>query len=180
MWEDCSVTTYSHGKGFTWRAKGTLLEGLRKRTGEVSVSFNVRFGRTPPEPERRLQRMQMRAASMTERFGPMSQQAKEMAAVRATGAREWTAPQLHRAAQYVEESLAPRVSGMMRAGARRIEPDRPQSHRMRNMLIGIFAVAGIAAVGGMLLTRWNAMHGMGEGDVVEPEQLEDMPAPHES
>ncbi len=148
------------------------------------MSFFVRFGRTAPEPEGRLQRMQTRAAGMsagmTERFGPSAQQAREMATQRVMGAREWSAPQLDRAAQYVEQELGPRVSAMLAAGARRIEPPRT-GRRMRNIVIGILAVVGMAAVGGMLLTRWNAMHGMGEGDVVQPEQLESVPprAEHE-
>jgi hypothetical protein len=119
--------------------------------------------------------MQMRAAGMAERFAPMSHQARDMAATRTIGAREWTAPQLDRAAHYFEDSLAPRVSGMLSASARRIEPAPSAGHRMRNMLVGIFALVGLAAVCGMVMTRRNAMRGMGEGDVVEPEQLQTVP-----
>jgi hypothetical protein len=141
------------------------------------VSFFVRFGGTP-EPEGRLRRMQARAggmsAGMADRFGPSAQHAREMAAQRMMGAREWSAPQLHRAARYVEEDLGPRVGSMLTAGARRIEPART-GRRTRNIVIGLCAVAGVAVVAGVLATRWNAMHGMGEGDVVQPEQFESIP-----
>lgn len=141
------------------------------------MSFFVRFGSTP-EPDGRFRRLRARAngmsTGMAERFGPATHSAKTMAAERVMGAREWSAPQLDRAAQYVEHDLAPRVSSMLAAGARRIEPPR-RSRRTRNIVIGMCAMAGVAVAAGILATRWNAMHGIGEGDVVQPEQFESTP-----
>jgi len=87
-----------------------------------------------------------------------------MAEIRILDARGWTAPHFHRAAHFVDTSMAPRISAMLTSTARRIEPTRP-NHRARTMALsalGIMVVA--AAVGAATARRRSQM-----AELLEPE-----------
>lgn len=124
------------------------------------MSFVMKFNRTRPASERyqRLHRMQERArlgaVLAAEQLGPAALRARQVAEEQMLGARRLTAPQLKRAAEYVEEEFAPRLSGILSAAAQRIEPPRLPSHRMRNVVLGVLAVAGVIGIAGAVLTRW--------------------------
>lgn len=82
-----------------------------------------------------------------------------MATARMLAARGWTAPQLSRAAgyvdmlaHYIDRSMAPRVSGWLNETAHWVEPPRP-SHRARNVALGLIGVAMAAGMAGMAATR---------------------------
>jgi len=87
-----------------------------------------------------------------------------MAAVRIMDARGWTAPKFHRAAHFVDASMAPRISAILTGTARRIEP-RPPSRRMGRMALGTLGILVVlGAVGAATVRRRNQM-----ADLLEPE-----------
>jgi hypothetical protein len=93
------------------------------------------------------------ATRTAEQVGPAARQAREVAAARILVARRWSAPRLDQAARYVEADLGPRMSSFLESTARRVEPAKPRSTRVRNtamMMLGIVAAMGIA---GALATR---------------------------
>lgn len=92
------------------------------------------------------------------RIVPVTRHAREVAAYRLLDAREWSAPRLERAADYVETELGPRVGSLLTRTARKVEPSRP-SHRSRNATLMMLAAIGLAGVLGALMTRRNAMTG---------------------
>lgn len=105
---------------------------------------------------RQLQQTARQSASMAaERVGPLAARSREYAAERVLQARRWSAPRLERAAGYVEQDLAPRLSAWLNDTARRIEPPAP-ADRPRNT--GLLVLAAIAALGaaGAAMTRRNA------------------------
>lgn len=106
-----------------------------------------------------LRSMQMakgRAAYTAERFGPASRRARRVAGERMLDARQWTAPQLDRAAGYVEQELGPRLSAMLAATARRVEPPR-RGRRIRTAALVAVGAIGVVGIAGALLTRYKLM-----------------------
>jgi hypothetical protein len=79
-------------------------------------------------------------------------------------ARGWTAPQFHRAAHFVDASMAPRISAILTGTARRIEPTR-QNRRMSRMALGTLGILVLlGAVGAATVRRRSQM-----ADLLEPE-----------
>ncbi|REE97371.1 hypothetical protein [Thermomonospora umbrina] len=123
----------------------------------------------------RLNRMQeaarQGAGTAVERIGPAAQRSREYAADRMLDARGWGAPRLERAAGYVEQDLAPRVSAFLADTAHRIEPPKPQ-RRARNA--GLVMLATVAALGmaGAAMTRKNAEQSHSE-HAAEPSPVDD-------
>jgi hypothetical protein len=68
-------------------------------------------------------------------------------------ARMWTAPRLDRMGRGLEQRVAPRMSAMMTAAARRIEPARPRRRRWPVLAAGVMVVAGGSAVAVLLRRR---------------------------
>jgi hypothetical protein len=111
-------------------------------------------------------RVQLGGQRTAERFAPVADQARMMAndrvedarfwaADRVMDARGWTAPRIVRAARYVQEDLGPRVSEMLIATARRVEP--PRRRRSRQMMMGFVIVGGLAgAMAAMMAARRSA------------------------
>ena len=58
--------------------------------------------------------------------------------------RAWAAPQVERAGQVLQDSLAPRVSAMLSSAARRLEPAKSSRRRWRK-LVGISALTAAAS-----------------------------------
>ncbi len=58
--------------------------------------------------------------------------------------RAWAAPQIERTGQVLQDKVAPKVSGLLSAAARRVEPGKPPGRRWR-MLSGISVVMTAAA-----------------------------------
>lgn len=140
------------------------------------MSLTQRIRRKPQVKinNRRLQRMQQQtrvgATRAAERIGPTAGQAREIATERVTLARQWSAPKLERAGRFVESDLAPRVNSMLSSTARRVEPARAKSRRVRK--IAMVMIAGLLAVGaiGALVSKRNAANeSQPEEDVAESE-----------
>jgi hypothetical protein len=137
------------------------------------VSTNIHIRRKPQIEvgRERLYRMQEQAQHgvtyAADRIGPASQHAREVAADRLLDAREWSAPQLERAAAYVESELGPRISAFLFSTARRVQPTRP-NRRSRNAALIMLALVGLAGAAGAMATRWNSMPTMRSDDMAEP------------
>ncbi|GAB3206252.1 hypothetical protein ACQEU5_08825 [Marinactinospora thermotolerans] len=101
------------------------------------------------ETEAALARLQEIARERAERLGPYADQARDTALLRINQARGWTAPRLETAAQRVEDTVAPRVAGLLSAAAHKVEPVAVRKRRFpRSLLIvGTGAVAAVLAYG---------------------------------
>jgi hypothetical protein len=75
---------------------------------------------------------------------PLARKAGAEAKRQADKTRSWAAPHLERAGQAVQESIAPRVSSLLSAAARRLEPATPRRPRWPK-LIGASAVTAAAS-----------------------------------
>jgi hypothetical protein len=76
---------------------------------------------------------------------PLARNAGVAAKHRADRARGWAAPQVDKASQAVQDSLAPKVSSLLSAAARRLEPDKPQRQPQRwRKVAGVSATTAAA------------------------------------
>jgi hypothetical protein len=92
-----------------------------------------------------------RARQAAARLQPAASQAMPLAKSAGTAAkrqadrtRAWAAPQVERAGQVVQDSVAPKVSSLLSAAARRLEPEKPRRSRWRKVA-GISAAAAAAS-----------------------------------
>jgi hypothetical protein len=99
------------------------------------------------------------ARRATKQVTPLARSSRQTAERGVYRARVWAAPRVERAGQALEERVAPKVSGMLAATARRMEP-APPKHRRRwpKALagIGMLAAAGAAAVAAWRSRRGSA------------------------
>ncbi|SET77885.1 hypothetical protein [Nonomuraea wenchangensis] len=96
-------------------------------------------------------RVKTRAVNTGQRMSPMAGQAKMAATHRIEDARSWAAPRLESAAHGIEDQVAPYVSSMLTAAARKIEPARTRSRRWP-MLVLMTGLA-VGAMGYMAYRR---------------------------
>src|SRR5258707_14515044 len=109
-----------------------------------------------------------KASSPWDRAGRAAAQVKPVAAqlkplARSTGAaarrrvhktRAWAAPQVEHAGQVLQDSVAPRVSALLSAAARRLEPAKPPRRRWRKLAgVAILATAAGAVAAIVLRNR---------------------------
>jgi hypothetical protein len=59
--------------------------------------------------------------------------------------RAWTAPQIKRSGQTLEDTVAPKLSAVLAAAAQRIEPAKPRERHLRK-IVGLSLLAAAAAV----------------------------------
>jgi hypothetical protein len=136
------------------------------------VSLQLKFRRKPlaaGKYSQRLNRAQEAAqtggARAAERIGPAAQRAREVAALRITDARRWTAPRLERTAHYVETELGPKVGSMLNTTAHKVRPAKAGGKR-RAVALVLLVVGGVASTLGALARRRNgAAGGMEDQDV---------------
>ncbi|MBQ1083347.1 MULTISPECIES: hypothetical protein [unclassified Nocardiopsis] len=108
------------------------------------------------EAEASLARLQDLAKEQADRFGPYADQARDQAALRLLQARGWTAPRLETAALRVEDTVAPRVAGLLTTAAQRIDP-KPTRRGLRLLRRGNrrvprgVLIGGAAVVGGVIV-----------------------------
>jgi len=87
------------------------------------------------------------ARRMAAQVRPLARSTGAAAARRVRTTRAWAAPQVERAGQVLQDSVAPRISALLSAAARRLEPAR-QPRRLWRKLAGgsaLTAAAGAAA-----------------------------------
>lgn len=136
------------------------------------MSLQLKFRRKPlaaGKYSQRLQRAQDAAQTGTaraaERIGPAAQRAREVAALRISDARTWTAPRLERTAHYVENELGPKVGSMLHTTADKVQPAK-NGRKGRMVALILLVVGGVASAVGALARRRNgAATGMEDQDV---------------
>lgn len=121
----------------------------------MPITLRNRLGSA--EAEARLSRLQGLARERAERLSPYAAAARENAAERLIQAREWTAPRLETAAQRVEDTVAPRVAGLLTEAAHKVEPKRKRKDAKRRiprtvLILGAGAL-GAAVVYGVIRLR---------------------------
>lgn len=81
---------------------------------------------------------------------PLARKAGAAAKRQADRTRSWAAPQVERAGHVVQDSIAPKISSLLSAAARRVEPAaprRPRWHRLVGASAATAAVSAAAAAG---------------------------------
>jgi hypothetical protein len=93
-----------------------------------------------------------RAREAAAQVKPVAAQLKPLARSTGAGARRrvhntraWAAPQVEHAGQVLQDSVAPKVSALLSAAARRLEPAKPRRGRWRK-LAGVSMLAAAAGV----------------------------------
>ncbi len=112
----------------------------------------------------------MQAAKLADQARPMTRRAARTAKANAGNAAVWAKPAVGRARAWmavraargsvsVQESVSPRVSAMLAATARRLDPPRPRSRRWPKVFAGaVLLAAGAAAAAAMAMrSRQHAM-----------------------
>jgi len=95
----------------------------------------------------------MRARRAAAQLAPLALSARMTAVQGVYGARVWAAPRLERMGQTLQERVAPRMSAMLSATARRIDPVPPRRRRWPLLAAGIIMIAGGGAAAAVLLNR---------------------------
>jgi len=129
---------------------------LRSIEGADDVPITAKRRKARKEAEATLARLQDLAKEQADKFGPYADQARDQAALRLLQARGWTAPRLETAAQRVEDTVAPRVAGLLTTAAQRIDP-KPSRRGLRLLRRGNrrvprgVLIGGAAVVGGVIV-----------------------------
>jgi len=100
----------------------------------------------------------MQAAKLADQAGPVTRRAAAGAAVWAKPKvgrmRAWMAVRAARGSVSVQEDMAPRISAMLAATARRLDPPRPRTRRWPRVFAGTAVLtAGAAAAMAMSIRR---------------------------
>ena len=68
-------------------------------------------------------------------------------------ARAWTAPQVDRTGQVLQDRVAPKVSAMLSSAARRLEPAEPKRRPWRKLAVGSVLTTAASAAAAVVLNR---------------------------
>jgi hypothetical protein len=102
----------------------------------------------------------MQAAKFADRAGPMTRKAAAGAAVWATPrvgrVRAWMAVRAARGSVSMQETVAPRISAMLAATARTLDPPRQRNRRWPKVLAGTAMLAAAAAASMAMAMRRNS------------------------
>jgi hypothetical protein len=98
------------------------------------------------------------ARKAARQMGPTSRQAKKIAAERMTTARDWSAPRIDQAGQYIEREVGPRVNELLHRTAEKVEPAKP-GRRRRGIGATLLLVGGTLGAAGAIATRRNRAAG---------------------
>jgi hypothetical protein len=93
------------------------------------------------------------ARRMAAQVRPLARSTGAAAARRVHKTRAWAAPQVERAGQVLQDSVAPRISAMLSSAARRLEPARPSRRRWRKLVGGSALTATAGAVAALVRNR---------------------------
>jgi hypothetical protein len=126
-----------------------------------------RTGNVVTSAWRRARETVVRLQPAADKVMPLAKNAGTAARHQTDRTRAWAAPQVEKAGQVVQDSIAPKVSSLLSAAARRLEPDKPRRRRWRKVA-GVSAVtAAASALAAALRSRVKA------SAVPAPEDLED-------
>jgi hypothetical protein len=112
----------------------------------------------------RARKIAMQASKLAEQAGPMSKKAALTARRGAGGAADWARPRVGRARAWMavraargsiamQETIGPRVSAMLAATARKLDPPRTRSRRWPKLLAGTALLAAGAAAAAAMAMR---------------------------
>jgi hypothetical protein len=115
----------------------------------------------------RARKIAMHASKLADQARPMTRRATMTARQGATGAAGWARPRVGRVRAWmavraargsisVQETVAPRVSSVLAATARRLDPPRPQARRWPKVLAGTALLAAGAAAATAMAMRSRA------------------------
>jgi len=126
----------------TWSATGsvssTLAEVFMSRKGR-----NDEPGTKASGPWDRPRQAAAQVKPAAAQLKPLARSTAAAARRRVHKTRAWAAPQVEHAGQVLQDSVAPRVSALLSAAARRLEPAKPPRRRWRK-LAGVAMVAAAA------------------------------------
>jgi signal recognition particle subunit SEC65 len=105
---------------------------------------NTPTGNVATSTWRRLRRAAARLQPAADRGMPLARKAGATAKRQADRTRSWAAPRAERAGQVVLDSIAPKVSSLLSATARRLEPARPRRRPRWAKLVGASAATAAA------------------------------------
>ncbi|MGW0811531.1 YtxH domain-containing protein [Nonomuraea sp. NPDC002799] len=116
------------------------------------MSLTLRKRRVAIEvPATWMGRVKAQAVHAGHRMAPVADQAKVVAAQRFEDARYWAAPRLESAAHGFEDQVAPKVSSMLSAAARKIDPKPSHSRRWPTLVL--LTGLAVGAIGYMFYRR---------------------------
>jgi hypothetical protein len=94
-------------------------------------------------------------------------------------ARGWAAPRIEQAAHALEETVAPKVSGMLTATARRVDPSSGSSSSGRRRWLRLLAgVTLVSALGGIVAAIARKRNAMPSGEVMPDDGMTETEAEH--
>jgi hypothetical protein len=101
-----------------------------------------------------------RARQVAAQVKPTAAQVKAIASSAGTAARRrvyktrvWAAPQVDRTGHLLQDRVAPKVSAVLSAAARRLEPDKPKRRPWRKLAVGSVLTTAASAAGAAVLSR---------------------------
>jgi hypothetical protein len=89
-----------------------------------------------------------------EQMKPLARSTKEAAGRGLRRSRAWAAPQIEHAGQVLQDNVAPKVSDALASAARKIEPDKPKTGRLRALsIVSVVLAAAASAVAALARKR---------------------------
>lgn len=105
---------------------------------------------------RRARETAVRLQPAASKVMPLAKNARTAATQQAHRSRAWAAPQVEKAGQVVQHSVAPKVSALLSAAARRLEPEKPRARRWPKVASVSAATAAAGAVAAAVRSRKKA------------------------
>ncbi len=130
----------------------------------MSVTSGKRTAVPAADMQWRARKIAMQASKLADQAGPMTKSAARNARQRAGTAADWARPRVGRVRAWmavraargsvsVQETVAPRLSAMLAATARRLDPPKPRSRRFPKVLAGTALLAAGAAAAAAMAMR---------------------------
>jgi hypothetical protein len=101
-----------------------------------------------------------RPSQVAARVKPTAAAVKTLAGGAGTAARQrvrktraWAAPQVDRTGQVLQDTIAPKVSAVLSAAARRLEPSKPEHRPWRKLAVSSVLTTAASAVAAVVLNR---------------------------
>ncbi len=145
-------------------AEGKFHLGINHGEDIVSVTTQNRSALPAADMQWRARKIAMQASKLADQAGPVSRKAAMTARQGAGGAAGWAKPRVGRVRAWmavraakssvtVQEKVAPRVSLMLTAAARRLDPPKPRARRWPKVFAGTALLAAGAAAATAIAMR---------------------------
>ncbi|HWG65535.1 MAG TPA: hypothetical protein VG253_27950 [Streptosporangiaceae bacterium] len=136
------------------------------KAGATKIQGHARQATAQFTPFAQTARTTMQSAGKSAREGAQTtaQGARKTAQRGLFGARVWAAPRVERSGQVLTERVAPKVSDMLTATAKRMEPPKARRRRrLPGVIAGLFVLGAAAGAAVALLRSQRGMAGAGSG-----------------